>query len=139
MTNQEIKQYLVELQNDEFEFKNRNGSVSDNVGTSESKDIWRPFKLGWFLLRCSADYIALLFKLRFPHHFSTGIRFVFTARNLCTEIDGVLEDRIVKPLFSDGMVFVNHSKEYYLKRINGQKVYNVGGVFKLVRKKGLAE
>jgi hypothetical protein len=132
MTNVEVEEYLIELQRDEFDFKNQNNAVATNEPADQKMDFLRPVKVVWFILRSLLDFVSLLLKLRLMSSFSEGKRFVFTARNLCTELDGKLEDRIVKPLFQDNIVFVSHSKEDYLKQINGFKVYNVGGVVKLL-------
>lgn len=132
MTDVEIEKYLIELQRDEFDFKNQNNAVAANELEDQEKDLFRSVKVGWFIFRSLLDFTSLLLKLRFEPTFSEGKRFVFTARNLCTEMNGELEDRIVKPLFQDNIVFISHSKEYYLRQINGEKVYNIGGMVKLL-------
>lgn len=132
MNNIEIEIYLNELQRSEFEFKNKNNAISINSITPKKADNLRLFKVLLFIIRSMVDYCQLLYKLRFSRSSFSGKRFVFTARNLCTEADGFLEDRIVKPLFSDNVVWINHSKEYFLDQINRSKVYNVGGVVKFL-------
>lgn len=132
MTTRQIEKYLIKLQREEFEFKNQNSAVATNEPADQEKGLLRLVKVGWFIMRSLLDFTSLLLKLRLSSSFFEGKRFVFTARNLCTELDGKLEDRVVKPLFQDDIVFVSHSKEYYLHQINGFRVYNVGGVVKLL-------
>lgn len=127
----EIEAYIRALREDELKFKKGDTLSSGGVSVIRTFGSFQYLKRTWFVLRSVLDYGRLLFFVRFRASQAKKVRFVFTSRNFCTEEGGELQDRIVKPLFTEDIIFVNHSKEYPLTRINGTKVYNLGGVVKL--------
>ena len=57
----------------------------------------------------------------------------FTQRSFCVEDEtGGLQDRILKGIAPTNAVFINHSKDTPLSRIDGRRVFNVGGVVRVV-------
>jgi hypothetical protein len=127
-----IEKYIRELQHDEINFKREeiNSYQEDNIIRKVSlKHALRSLLL---IALSGYDYLQLRFLFIFNSKAIKNKRIVFTANNFCTEKNGVLEDRIVKPLFTDNIIFINQSKEIRLSRVNGQKVYNLGGLVKLI-------
>ncbi len=124
----EIEKYIVGLQEDLKKFLNH--STGHSVPEAKAKN-WISLgslrKLG-LIISSFTDYIRLLILVRFNVNDIRRKRFVFTARNFCTNDNGSLHDKIVKPLFTDNIVFINQSKEYRLNKINNQRVYNLGGI-----------
>jgi len=132
MTLKEIEQYLKILQKEELDFKLHSGTESSNTLTVRTDTKLR-MKAILFMIRSLAEYFLLLIKISFIPSFTKDKRIVYTSKNLCTEVNGILEDRIVKYLFTDNLIFVNHQKNQYIHKINDSKVYNIGGVVNLLR------
>ncbi len=125
----EIEKYINELRLEEEQFKqglnNNNSSNHDNQSF-----LRRSFINVSFIARSALDYIFL--RLALKHKKNKSKRIVYTAYNFCNKVNGKYEDRIVKPLFSDNIIFINTSKERFIKSINDQKVYNPGGLVKVL-------
>lgn len=119
-----IENYIHQLEKEEKDFLHN---------TNPEKSIQRinNLKKIFFVLQCFLDFCLLHFVLSFQKYKSKKI--IYTAYNFCNAVNGELEDRIVKPLFYDNILFINQSKEIYLKKINNQKVYNLGGIAKILK------
>jgi len=123
----EIEKYINELRIDEEQFKQ--GLTKDNNTVHEARSIIsRTLNNVIFIVKSTLDYLRLLIVLL--QNKSKSKRIVYTAYNFCNKVDGKYEDRIVKPLFSDNIIFINTSKERYITSISDQKVYNLGGLAK---------
>lgn len=129
MENNRLQKYLEELMFEEEEFKNKNNAVSSNRLVFREKGFQAFVKQCVFFIKSLFDFITLILMVTLFRNKMHDRRFVFTAKNFSVSINGQLEDRIIKPLFDDNrIVFVNHSKEFYLQSLNGLRVYNIGGV-----------
>jgi hypothetical protein len=130
MENKEIENYILRIQDDELKFKNQKISIKKNV--SRKTQISHDLKLIVYIGFSIFDFFSLQFGIFINIHNFKRKKIVFTANNFCTEHEGKLEDRIVKPLFTENILFINQSKEIRIKKINGQKVYNLGGLVKFI-------
>lgn len=125
----EIEKYIHELRLDEEHFKQ--GLNSQKNSATERPSLLKTVGINMvFIVKSVFDYLGL--RLNLAKKESRAKRIVYTAYNFCNKVDGKYEDRIVKPLFSDNIIFINTSKERFLTDINGQKVYNIGGLVKLL-------
>lgn len=120
----DIENYVNQLEKEELHFL-------QNTNTANSYQPKNNFKKAIFIFHCLLDFFCLHFYLNFKKYKSKKI--IYTAYNFCNMVNGELEDRIVKPLFTDNILFINQSKEIYLKKINNQKVYNIGGITKILK------
>lgn len=127
-----IEKYIRELQDDEINFKHQGININNDNTLKKTNSLKKTINSISFILLSFCDYLVLITLLVNNNKSVRNKRIVFTARNFCTERDGVLEDRIVKPLFTDNILFINPSKEFRLSRVNGLKVYNLGGIVKLI-------
>ena len=125
----EIEAYIHELQTDELIFKNQKSEI--NINNNRNSNLARDISLIKHIVFSIIDFISLFIFVRINMGGIKNKKIVYTAKNFCTEKNGVLEDRIVKPLFTENILFINQSKEIRLKRVNNQKVYNLGGLVKL--------
>ncbi|MBT3384099.1 MAG: hypothetical protein HN778_13080 [Prolixibacteraceae bacterium] len=133
MTNRDIEKYINDLQKNEADFKNQSIPVSENPGKRKSNiNLWRRILLLRFFILSAFDFIHLYFYVRFRKKILRDKKIVYTAKNFCTLVDGKLEDRVVKPIFTKNILFINQSKEFYINKINNQKVFNLGGTVKLL-------
>lgn len=128
----EIEKYILELQTDELKFKNQDYQASYESTVRPGRDLLGNLRLVRYIFLSIVDYVLLYMLVRLNKNYIKEKKIVFTAKNFCTEENGVLEDRIVKPLFTLGIIFINQSKEIRLTRVNCQKVYNLGGLVKLI-------
>lgn len=126
---QKIEHYIAALRADEHAFMH--GVASQAAGEVRGEEGLKTKRTAvFFIFRSLLDFLQLRFLLLFSHF--QNKRIVYTSSNFSTTENGVVEDRIVKPLFTDNILFINQSKEVYLPKMNQQKVYNVGGVAKLL-------
>lgn len=126
---QKIEHYIAALRADEHAFMH--GVASQSAGEVRGEEGLKTKRTAVFFIFCSLlDFLQLRFLLLFSRY--QNKRIVYTSSNFSTTENGVVEDRIVKPLFTDNILFINQSKEVYLPKMNQQKVYNVGGVAKLL-------
>ncbi len=128
MKNNELQKYLETLMLEEEEFKNKNNAVSSNRVASRKSGFTDGVRQISFFVKSFFDYLSLMLLVIVIKNKTRNKRFIFTAKNFSVTVNGELEDRIVKPLFNGNVIFINHSKVYWLKTLNGQKVYNIGGV-----------
>jgi len=128
----EIELYIVKLQADELNFKNQNKPPEAINNSSRKSDFSRDIRLISNIIFSFADFISFIISLKINNSRFSNKRIVYTADNFCTNNNGVLEDRVVKPLALDNIIFINQSKEKRLKKVNNQRVYNLGGVVKLL-------
>lgn len=134
MEKKELQKYLEELILEEENFKNKNNAVSSNKEILPNRYFYDNIRQIVFSFKSLFDFISLIFFVVVCKKKIKERRFVFTAKNFSVSINGQLEDRIVKPIFNDNIVFINHSKEFWLKSLNGQKVFNIGGAVWLFNK-----
>jgi hypothetical protein len=132
MTNAAIEAYLTRLRDDELAFKQQQSPLPNPLERRAGNSLWRYCSRVVFFFRSILECFILMCVLRWYGVTRTDKRLVYTARNFCTEKDGKLQDRIVTFLPTSTLVFINASKEYALSAINGRRVFNVGGVVKLV-------
>lgn len=134
MTEKDIEIYLRNLQQDEFDFKNQNNTLPVQEPEMAKRIISMFFSQISVYVRYLYDYCCLVILLKFNKSFWNNKQIVFTAKNLCTGINGDLEDCIVKRIFTNDIIFICHAKEYVIDKINNQRVYNIGGLVKLLSK-----
>ena len=128
----EIKDYILLIQKSEINFKKINNS-SNNILSSNKFTLKNLIlKLDLFIVSI-IDISLLIFYAIFFKKKIKKKNIVFTAKNFCTNNNGVLEDRVIKPLSLKNVLFVNSSKEIKLKKINNIKVYNIGGVVNVLK------
>ena len=125
----EIEKFIDNLRLDEEEFK-QGLNKATNASLHNKRRFRVSFEHAIFILKSLIDLITL--RVALIQNKTKAKRIVYTAYNFCNIIDGNYEDRIVKPLFSDNIIFINTSKERFLKSINNQKVYNIGGLVKIM-------
>lgn len=128
----EIEAYITTLIEDELNFKNSGYSVETKSDTRTQPIFLRLIRFFNLLIFSISDFMKLYIRVRFNKNSLKNKRFVYTARNFCNVVDGKLVDRVVKPLFTDNIIFINPSKEILLDKINGQKVYNLGILVKFL-------
>lgn len=125
MTKQELENYIRALEKDRYDFRQ-----TTPVREHPKRSLLRHIDTSWLIIRSLFDFISLLI----INNFRKKNNIIYTARNLCVSVNGKLEDRILKPISIKNGRFINYSKEYLISRINGQRVYNIGGVVKLLSK-----
>jgi hypothetical protein len=130
MTNTAIEAYLTRLRDDELAFKEQQSTLPNPLQRGSSLRGYCSRAV--FFLRSILDCFILICVLIWYGVIRADKRLVYTARNFCTERDGKLQDRIVTFLPTSTLVFINASKQCALSTINGKRVYNVGGLVKLV-------
>ncbi len=82
-----------------------------------------------FLMVCSlVDFLLLLIKLTTSHHSVL----IYTAPGYCSQKDGKTTDRILGNLHLENRIYINQSKEARVESIDSYKVYNIGGLVKLL-------
>ena len=128
----EIEVYIEKLVKEEFNFK-RNISLSNQEGEFYNKNlIYYYLKILKVIAVSIKDFFYLKFLLLFFPSFFTNKHIVYTAKNFCSvDEKGNLEDRILKPIMKDNIIFINYGKEYLIKKINGESVFNIGGIVKV--------
>ena len=128
-----IERYINQLIEDETNFKNQSIIEKSNPKRSTISYSLKKFINFITLVIVSIfDFSILLIKTCFLKNSIKNKKIVFTAKNFCNLKNGKLVDRVVKPLFSEDIIFINSSKEYLLGSINNQKVYNIGGITKVL-------
>jgi len=127
-----IEKYIRDLQTNEENFKNQSLISSPETTMGNETGLGYLFRSAIFVIQSVGDYLLLIFLLKFQKTSHKNKRIVFTAKNFCTETGGCLEDRVVRPLFTENIIFINQSKVIRLNKINDQKVYNLGGLVKLI-------
>ncbi len=127
MNIRDIEEYITEIQGAERSFRNQDKSVPSSA--TENLIIRLIKQCSCFVLS-SLDIIQLAYILWFRREWLKSQRIVYTGLGSCIEVDGTLEDRIVKPLFSDNIIFINSQKNTRIKRINNQRVFNLGSLVK---------
>jgi hypothetical protein len=128
-----IERYINQLIEDETNFKNQSILEKSNPKrTTISYSIKKFINFITLLIVSIFDFTILLIKICFLKNSIKNKKIVFTAKNFCNLKNGKLVDRVVKPLFSEDIIFINSSKEYILGNINNQKVYNIGGITKVL-------
>lgn len=120
----EIEQYIKMLRTTQI--------VHDSEAPKKEnkKSVISIFKPLFFIFKSVVDFLLLKLLLLFPKYRNKKI--VYTSARFTTSSNGIVEDRIVKPLFVDNILFINQSKEIWINKINNQKVYNVGGIAKII-------
>jgi hypothetical protein len=82
-----------------------------------------------YLILCSVvDVLLLLIKLKL----NKDLTIVYTAPGYCNLKNGKFSDRILSDLNLKNRIYINQSKESVLRSIDNYKVYNIGGMVKLL-------
>jgi len=126
---QDELKYIQEIWLREEQFKNQSQNYrKPNLNLVNTKSRAKRFvKLFCFGVSSVLDFfllIASLVNIRILMREKGNILYV--AKNFCVEIEGKLELRISKGLFSQNTILVNTSKEFHICRIGESKVYNIG-------------
>lgn len=129
MNFKELEDYINYIQETEKTFRNQN--LPDISGTKGSKSYRILEQLSLSMLSI-VDSIHLILLLKLRKHTVKSKRIVYTGQGSCFEVNGKLEDRIVKPLFSDNILFINSQKGIRIKMVNNQKVFNLGSLVKVM-------
>jgi hypothetical protein len=132
MSDAEIEAYLTRLRDDELAFKEQQGKLATPLEHRAGHTLGGFCSRTVFFFRSILDCLILVFVLRWYGVIGTEKRLIYTTRNFCTERDGRLHDRIVTFLPTSTLIFINSSKQYALSSINGKRVFNVGGLVKLL-------
>src|SRR5690606_14167070 len=123
----EIEQYIKKLRAFSIGDKQQ---ASPTTNPKRVSPITRKFKTLRFIILSFFDFVVLKLILSFTKYRNKKI--VYTTPRFTTITNGIVEDRILKPLFTENILFINHSLENRIWRINGQKVYNIGGLVKVL-------
>lgn len=129
MNFKEIENYITEIQDAERTFRHPN--VND-MAIAHKSIVFRVLKQFYLLMLSFFDFIYLYILLKTKKQKIRDKRIVFTGRGSCFEIDGKLEDRIVRPFFTDNILFINSQKSNRINKINNQKVFNLGSLVKVI-------
>ncbi|HBK83737.1 MAG TPA: hypothetical protein DDZ41_09105 [Flavobacterium sp.] len=122
-----LENYLFYLEKSENDFK---GIITFENSKNKGQKNKTKIKIIIFILKCLFDY--LIFQtLRLLGIFKKK-SFIYTALNFCYLKNGVLKDRIHEPLQLQNYIYINQSKEIYIHKINNKRVYNFGGLVKIV-------
>lgn len=127
-----VEAYLLELERKEAEFKGQASAATQLRTRGLAKRIASLLSSVKVTAISACDYLLLQTTLRCCKKRFSQKHFVYTAINFCTNDNGILNDRVVRPIFDKDLVFISHAKEYAISKINQQKVYNIGGMVKLV-------
>jgi len=81
------------------------------------------------------DFIRVLMKLSYIS-LTNGdkVKLLFLTKNFCVDNHGKLKIRIAPNLFDRNTFIINSSKENYIKKVEGNKVYNIGFFVGLISK-----
>ena len=134
MTKDEIEIYINTLIEDENNFKNKSGSSSKKTEKLGKKNLDLQQTTNNLILfsRSLIDFLSIFIRVKFNKKSINNKKIVYTSKNFCNKVNGEYLDRIVKPLFTENIIFINQSKEYVLDKVNNQKVYNLGGLVKFL-------
>lgn len=127
LSDKNIYDYILKLKDEELRFKN---GINNNVDLAIKKKFKFYFDATLFIARSFCDFILLKFLLCFKHYRRKKI--VYTAQNFTIKSEAGFDDRILKPLFKENILYINQSKSIYMDRINNNRVYNVGGVVRFL-------
>lgn len=125
----EIEQYIKELRVSNIKFDSQLGDETFK-NTKEVNPVLQRIKVLGFIVLSFFDFLMLKFVLFIPKYRNKKI--VYTTPRFTTTVNGVVEDRILKPLFTDDILFINYSLEKRMNKVNNQKTYNIGGVVKIL-------
>ena len=108
MNSHEIEKYIETLINEELEFK-KSGLILKDDSSQEGKISFALRVLSFLnlLFHSLVDFIQLYLMVRFGQDSLKGKKIVYTAKNFCNVVDGKLVDRVVRPLFTDNIIFIN--------------------------------
>lgn len=103
---------------------------SEEYEENSSKERFRFGHLFWALknsLIGFIDFSSLILFLFFERFFSSRrVSFLFITRNFCYKSGGKYTLTVGGNLINSETVLINTSKNYYIKRLDGVKVYNLG-------------
>src|SRR5690554_5027288 len=111
----QIEQYIKELRvsNIKFDFQ-----LGDEVFKNNKKvnPVLQKIKVLGFIVLSFFDFLMLKFVLFIPKYRNKKI--VYTTRRFTTITNDVVEDRILKSLFTHNILFINHSLDRKSTRLN---------------------
>jgi hypothetical protein len=124
----QIEDYINEFRANNKQLNVKNNAEFENI--NKQNPFFDKLNVLIFILRSLLDFVVLKFVLLSKKYQEKNI--VYTSYRFTTTNNGITEDRIVKPLFSQNILFINSSLQTRINKINNQKVYNIGGVAKLL-------
>src|SRR5690606_10803445 len=124
----QIEDYINEFRANNKQLNVKNNAEFENI--NKQNLFFDKLNVLIFILRSMIDFVVLKFVLLLQKYQEKNI--VYTSYRFTTTHNGITEDRIVKPLFSQNILFINSSLQTRINKINNQKVYNIGGVAKLL-------
>jgi len=129
----EIEEYIKKIAEEELRYKNPAGSTADSRQDG-GKNIAFPklMNIVKIILHSMFDFAELYLKVNFDGSSFKNKNIVYTTEYFCNWVDGKLTDRVLKPLRLENIVYINPSREKILFLIDKQKVYNLGGVARLL-------
>lgn len=121
--------YIKEIWAREEKFKNQSFKDREQKTTS-SNSRFAPLRLvvqSLLTILSAIDFVLLvlyLFSISFLRR--DKINLLYVAKNFCIVNQGKLELRISRELFAENTIFINTSKEDFIRKIGNAKVYNIG-------------
>lgn len=129
----EIEEYIKKIADDELRYKNPAGSTAGSrQDENQSINFIKLFNIVKIIVYSIFDFAQLYLKVRFGGNSFKNKNIVYTTEYFCHWVDGKLTDRVLKPLQLDNVVYINTSREKVLVSIDNQKVYNIGGLARVL-------
>lgn len=133
LTEAKIIEHIKATYDRELDFIKAGGSVNNSVKSIRLKFYCKRIcKFIFSLLIGFYDLVLLFVLLLISKLVGKQVNLLFLARNFCLERDGKYKLRIASELFTESTIFINSSKELFINRVGGQKVYNIGLLIKIV-------
>jgi len=128
-----IEDYIKKIAEDELWYKNRS-DFTKGLRPEQSKNMtFQKFILVVnLILHSMFDFAELYLKVNFGGKLFKSKNIVYTTEYFCAWVDGKLTDRVLKPLHLENVIYINTSREKLLSTIDNQKVYNIGGLARLL-------
>jgi len=108
----------------------KNG-VLKNTSTPINKNIWSKLHLIYILFYSLIDFFLLTILLFNSKFVKEKVSVVYTTANLCSFQNNKYSERIIQNIEIEKRVYINQGREKIIKKIDGYKVYNLGGIAKL--------
>lgn len=128
MKKEEIENYIRKITYAELQF--RNPTIKKNKSTVIDKFTVLIYSVV-FVVISIFDFVLLFLKLKFNKSFLDK-RIVYTGVGSLNQNGDHFEDRHTKQLDLDNLLYISTNKEKRIKKIEKNKVYNIGGFVKLV-------
>ena len=130
LTDSEINVFVKKIRAEEVAFKR---GISNPAEVQELT--WMDYVKGkvkslLFTFRSICDFVLLIILSVSPKH--RRKRMVYSAVNFMSNNQGKFEDRFLRTLFRDDILYINTSKEVYFSYVGTNRVFNIGGIVKLI-------